>query len=89
MQNPTVFERVRGAVALALMLPRDDIGQATTFAELHVDSLDRENIEAVLESEFAVELPIRVPRILNGVNTVGEAAQRMEDLIAAKVELPG
>jgi acyl carrier protein len=89
MQSPTVFERVRGAVALALMLPRDDIGRSTTWQELSVDSLDQENIETVLESEFAVELPIRVPRLLEGVNSVGQLSERIEELIADKVELPG
>lgn len=85
----STFERVQYVFAAGLMIPEEEITRDTTFADMAMDSLDQADMEISLEQQFGMEIPIRVPRLLEGIRTVGETVDRIDELMQLKIEMPG
>lgn len=87
-ERPTeqdVLDVVRQAVAVVLEVDAASVDRASTFAELHADSLALVEVAEILEERFAPAL--RIPDAgLEALLTVGDA---VDLTLAQMVVLPG
>ncbi len=70
---------IADAMGARLRIDADDISESTEFiADLHADSVDIATIICEIEDEFNIEIE---DEQLEGIETVGDVAERIEDLI--------
>jgi acyl carrier protein len=74
-------DRVIRVITTTQKLPEGQIGEASTFKELKIDSLDGLNIVFALEEEFGLEVPDDAARKFTSVREVIEG---IEHLLATK-----
>jgi acyl carrier protein len=67
-------------IAKSKSIPADTITLASTFDELHVDSLDKINISFEVEEAFNIEIP---DDALGSIKTVGDMVAGVTKLRAA------
>ena len=72
-------EIIRDAMGARLKFDASDISENTEFiADLHADSVDIATIICEIEDEFNIEIE---DEQLEGIETVGDVAERIEELI--------
>ena len=72
-------EIIADAMGARLRIDPDDISEGTEFiADLHADSVDIATIICEIEDEFNIEIE---DEQLEGIETVGDVAERIEELI--------
>ena len=70
---------IADAMGARLKIDADDICENTEFiADLHADSVDIATIICDIEDEFNIEIE---DEQLEGIETVGDVAERIEELI--------
>ena len=75
----TLKEIISDAMGMRLKIDVSDIKEDTEFlADLHADSVDIATIICRIEDEFNIEID---DEQLEGIETVGDVASRIEDLI--------
>ena len=80
VDRETVARKAIAAIARAKNRAAADIGPASTFEELGIDSLDSVEILFQLEEEFDLEIPDEVAQ---GVDSVGEVIDALTRHLAA------
>jgi acyl carrier protein len=73
----TIAERVQRVIAETQKLPAERVGEASTFKELGIDSLDGLNILFALEEEFSVEIPDDAGKDFTSVRDVVAGIERL------------
>lgn len=71
MTEPLTLDRMVSVIEQQLEIVDQDITDATHFADLEVDSLDRVELEFALEEDLGVDLDID-DEVLDDVRTVGD-----------------
>lgn len=75
----TLKEIIADAMGNRLKIEASDINESTEFiADLHADSVDIATIICDIEDEFNIEIE---DEQLEGIETVGDVASRIEQLI--------
>lgn len=75
----TLKEIIADAMGNRLKIEASDINESTEFiADLHADSVDIATIICDIEDEFNIEIE---DDQLEGIETVGDVAERIEQLI--------
>lgn len=75
----TLKEIIADAMGNRLKIKASDINESTEFiADLHADSVDIATIICDIEDEFNIEIE---DDQLEGIETVGDVAERIEQLI--------
>jgi acyl carrier protein len=76
-----IASRCIDIIARSKSIPADTITLASTFDELHVDSLDKINISFEVEEAFNIEIP---DEALGSIKTVGDMVAGVTKLHAAQ-----
>ena len=75
----TIKEIIADAMGNRLKIDASEIGENTEFiADLHADSVDIATIICDIEDQFNIEIE---DEQLEGITTVGDVAERIEQLI--------
>ncbi len=77
-----VTQRVIQAIATAQHLEPGAVTEASTFEELHIDSLDGINILFALENEFNVNIPDEEAQKLRSVSEISEGIRKLLEATA-------
>ena len=75
-----IESRIIELVAKSKNLPASDVKVDTTFDELQIDSLDKNNLSFAVDEKFEIEIP---DESLNSLKTVGEVVRGVEQLPGA------
>lgn len=73
----TISDRVVRVIARTQKLPDERVGEASTFRELGIDSLDGLNILFALEEEFDIEVPDDTGKEFTSVREVVAGIERL------------
>ena len=68
-------------IATLKELPLESVTTASTFDELHMDSLDKINLSFEVEERFKISIP---DNALNSLRTVGDVVAGVQRILAEK-----
>ena len=74
-----MYDRIRNYLSQQLDIPTEDMERSTTFASLHLDSLDMVEMIMDMEEELGVDFEVEGDTKLE---TIGDLADFIEDKLA-------
>jgi acyl carrier protein len=76
-----IAPQIIALIAKSKAVPVESLSLASTFDELHIDSLDKINLTFDVEEIYAIQIP---DQALNDLRTIGDVVHGVESLLAEK-----